>query len=102
MAAQAPARSVAGPALEHSAQVHARLRRAEGQIGGILRMYEQGRPCSEILDQLASARAALDALGLLILEDHVRCCLEPVLHDSVDEARAAQLLLAVRRFVRSG
>ena len=102
MATQAPSRPLAGPPLEHAAQILARLHRAEGQVRGIRRMYEEGRPCPEILDQLAAARAALDSLGLLILEDHVDGCLERVAHDGETEARAAQLLLAVRRFVRSG
>ena len=64
-------------------------------------MYEEGRPCVEVLDQVAAARAALESVGLVILNDHVDRCLEPVIHDSSAEAGAAQLLTAVRRFVRS-
>lgn len=74
----------------------------EGQVRGLRRMYDDGRPCLEILDQVAAARGALDELGLLILGDHMRGCLEPVVFDSDEEARATRLLLAVRRFVRSG
>ena len=85
----------------HSAQIRSRLHRIEGQVRGIRTMYEQGRPCVEVLDQVAAARAALESVGLVILNDHVDRCLEPVIHDSPAEARAAQLLTAVRRFVRS-
>lgn len=44
-----------------------RLRRAEGQIGGILRMVEEGRSCEEIVHQLAAASKAIDkaAFGLI-------------------------------------
>lgn len=88
--------------VEHAGRIRARLRRIEGQVRGIERMYDDGRPCPEILDQVAAARGALDELGLLMLDDHVRGCLEPIVYDSDDKARAARLLLAIRRFVRSG
>ena len=41
-----------------------RLRRAEGQIGGILRMIEQGRDCKDIVTQLVAVNHALDRAGL--------------------------------------
>ena len=88
--------------VELASRIRARLRRIEGQVKGIERMYDDGRPCPEILDQVAAARGALDELGLLMLDDHVRGCLEPIVYDSDDKAGAARLLLAVRRFVRSG
>lgn len=88
--------------VEYAEAIRARLRQIEGQAKGIGRMYDYGRPCPEILGQVAAAPGALDELGLLILGDHVRGCLEPVVYDSDDEAKAARLLLAVRRFVRSG
>jgi Uncharacterized protein conserved in bacteria len=95
-------RSRRNDSVEHGSRIRARLRRIEGQVKTLERMYDDGRPCPEILDQVAAARGALDELGLLILDDHVRGCLEPVVYDSDDEAKAARLLLAVRRFVRSG
>ena len=86
---------------KHAAEIRLRLHRIEGQVDGIRRMYEDGRPCVEILDQVAAARAALEAVGVLILDDHVNRCLEPVIHHSIADKRAMQLLTAVRRFVRS-
>src|ERR1035437_9481344 len=44
-----------------------RLRRAQGQIGGILRMIEQGRDCKDIVTQLAAANHALDRAGFAIV-----------------------------------
>lgn len=101
MTGQAVADSPGSAVPLHSEQVRLRLHRIEGQVKGIRTMYEEGRPCVEVLDQVAAARAALESVGLLILNDHVDRCLEPVIHDSPTEARAAQLLTAVRRFVRS-
>ena len=87
--------------LRHAAQIRSRLRRIEGQVKGINEMYDEGRPCIEILDQVAAARAALEAVGVVILDDHVNRCFEPVIDNNRAEAGAAQLLTAVRRFVRS-
>lgn len=44
-----------------------RLRRAEGQIGGILRMIDEGRTCEDIVIQLAAVSKAIDkaAFGLI-------------------------------------
>ena len=44
-----------------------RLRRAEGQIGGVLRMIEDGRSCEEIVHQLAAVTKAVNkaAVGLI-------------------------------------
>jgi len=35
-----------------------RLRRAQGQIGGVLRMIEEGRDCKEVVTQLAAVNRA--------------------------------------------
>jgi len=78
-----------------------RLRRIEGQITGIRRMAEEGRPCVEVLDQLAAARAALEAVGLLLLERHVDSCVREALEDGDGSEKATELLSVVRRFVRS-
>ncbi len=49
-----------------------RLRRIEGQVRGISRMIEREEYCIDILQQTAALRAAVDAVSLLILEDHVQ------------------------------
>ena len=103
MATEAPLRPpYSDSSLEHSATIRGRLRRIEGQVAGIERMYDSGRPCPEILDQLAAARAALESVALLVLEDHLDGCLEPIVHSREADRRAAELMLAVRRFVRTG
>jgi CsoR family transcriptional regulator, copper-sensing transcriptional repressor len=54
--------------------VAARLRRIEGQVGGLLRMVEEDRYCVEILTQINAVRAALHKVERQILEDHVSHC----------------------------
>ena len=52
-----------------------RLRRAQGQIGGILRMIEDGRDCSDIVTQLAAANHAVDRAGFAIVASGLKQCL---------------------------
>jgi DNA-binding FrmR family transcriptional regulator len=44
-----------------------RLRRAQGQIGGVLRMIEEGRDCQDIVTQLAAVSRALDRAGYAVI-----------------------------------
>jgi DNA-binding FrmR family transcriptional regulator len=59
-----------------------RLRRIEGQVGGIVRMIEEGRDCDEVVHQLAAVGRAVDRVGLKLLAGQLRGCLA-----DVDEAR---------------
>lgn len=51
-----------------------RLRRAEGQIRGVIGMIEQGRDCTEVVTQLAAASRALDRAGFKIIATGLRQC----------------------------
>lgn len=52
-----------------------RLRRVEGQLGGIIRMLEEGRDCQAIAQQLSAANRALDRAGMKLLASQLRYCL---------------------------
>lgn len=52
----------------------ARVKRIAGQVAGIERMLEDRRYCVDILNQIAAARAALDALGVELLTRHLETC----------------------------
>ena len=55
-----------------------RLVRAQGQIGGIVRMIDEGRDCTEILHQLSAANAALAKAGFAIIATGMtHCATEP-------------------------
>lgn len=57
-----------------SQEVVNRLRRAQGQIGGIIAMIEDGRDCSDIVTQLAAASRAMDRAGFKIVASGIRQC----------------------------
>ena len=77
-----------------------RLARIEGQVKSLRSMVEEGRDCSEVLIQVAAARAALDQAGRLILEDHMEHCIL----DAVEEGRGQEALddlkVALKRFIK--
>jgi DNA-binding FrmR family transcriptional regulator len=52
-----------------------RLRRAQGQIGGVIQMIEDGRQCTDVLTQLAAASRALDRAGFKLVATGLRQCL---------------------------
>lgn len=87
--------------MTHRQEIATRLKRIEGQVAGIRRMCEEERYCIDVLDQLSAARAGLEATALLVLEDHVDGCVKDALGRGGGEAEAAELVSAVRRFVRS-
>jgi DNA-binding FrmR family transcriptional regulator len=57
------------------ADVLGRLRRVQGQVGGIIRMIEEGRDCADVVTQLAAASRALDKAGFKIIATGMRQCM---------------------------
>ena len=56
------------------AAVIRRLRRAQGQIGGVIKMIEEGRDCADVVTQLAAASRALDRAGFKIIATGLEQC----------------------------
>ncbi|MEU3279792.1 metal-sensitive transcriptional regulator [Streptomyces antibioticus] len=52
-----------------------RLRRAQGQIAGVIRMIEEGRDCEDVVTRLAAASRALDRAGFAIIATGLQQCL---------------------------
>ena len=73
-----------------------RLRRAEGQIGGVLRMLEQGRECKDIVTQLVAVNHALDRAGFALIASSLKQCLaEPGGAESADAQSLEKLFLSL-------
>jgi len=51
-----------------------RLSRAQGQIGGIIRMVEEGRECTDVLTQLAAAQAAISRAAFALIASGMSNC----------------------------
>lgn len=65
-----------------------RLRRAEGQVRGVIRMVEDETYCVDILTQISAARSALRKAGLSILKRHVESCVSNAVRSGEDEGEA--------------
>lgn len=52
-----------------------RIKRAQGQLAGVLRMLEEGRDCEDVVTQLAAVSKALDRAGFAIIATGLRSCL---------------------------
>ncbi|WP_149182534.1 metal-sensitive transcriptional regulator [Streptomyces sp. TRM49041] len=55
-----------------------RLRRAQGQISGVIRMIEEGRDCEDVVTQLAAASRALDRAGFTIIATGLQQCVTDI------------------------
>ena len=51
-----------------------RLKRAQGQLGGIVAMIESGRDCREIVTQIAAVGKAVDRAGFATISIGLRQC----------------------------
>jgi DNA-binding FrmR family transcriptional regulator len=52
-----------------------RLRRAQGQLGAVLAMIDEGRDCRDIVTQLSAASSAIDRAGFAIIASALKECL---------------------------
>jgi DNA-binding FrmR family transcriptional regulator len=73
-----------------------RIKRAQGQLAGVLRMLEEGRECEDVVTQLAAVSKALDRAGFAIVATGLRSCLsENNDVDSLDVKKMEKLFLSL-------
>jgi len=77
-----------------------RLKRIEGQVKGIQRMIKEEKFCFDVLTQVAAVRAAMDKVGLIILENHTRNCIIESLNTEQREEKLEELIDVIMRFVK--
>jgi DNA-binding FrmR family transcriptional regulator len=84
----------------HSEQLP-RLRRIEGQVGGVIRMVEEQRYCVDLLTQLRAVRAAVRRVEESILREHVEQCVVDAARRgrrAEQQTRIDELLDVIARF----
>jgi len=84
----------------HKVQVQGRLKRIEGQIRGVQKMVEDDRYCIDVLTQVAAVKAALDAVALVLLQDHTEHCVVEAIQAGDGTAKVHELNEAVERLVK--
>ncbi|MBM7716887.1 metal-sensing transcriptional repressor [Siminovitchia sp. FSL H7-0308] len=78
-----------------------RLKRIEGQVRGIQSMIENDRYCVDILTQISAINAAMNKVGLQLLEKHTQHCVADAVKDGDGESAIQELMEVFKRFSKS-
>jgi len=78
------------PHAVHTEQL-VRLRRIEGQVGGLVRMVEEERYCVDILTQLRAVRAALKRVEDAVVRTHVEHCVAQAARSGSEAGRRTKI-----------
>ena len=80
-----------------------RLKRIEGQVKGIQNMVEEERYCVDILVQISAIRSAINKVGTIILDNHVKgCVMSSMQNDDKDRAEETinELINTINKFTK--
>lgn len=77
-----------------------RLKRIEGQVGGILNMVQDDRYCVDILTQLSAVKSALDGVGVQVLTSHAKGCVRTAIAENGGEEALEELMSVIRKMVK--
>lgn len=76
-----------------------RLKRIEGQVKGIQKMVEREKYCGDILIQVAASKAALEKVGGIILEEHLKTCVKNAVEEN-NEQEIDDLIRIMLKFMK--
>ena len=77
-----------------------RLKRIEGQVKGIQNMVEDDRYCVDILTQISAIRSAINKVGTIILENHMKGCVTQSIKEGNSEEMVQELMSTINKFVK--
>lgn len=77
----------------------ARLNRIEGQVRGIKGLIEKDTYCDDVLNQIAAVQSALNGVGKLLLEGHMKSCVVDRIQ-SGDHEVLDKLLVTVNKLMK--
>ncbi len=79
------------------------MKRIEGQVRGIAKMIDDDKYCIDILTQVSAATAALHAVSINLLEEHIAHCVVDTSAAGEDEARKKieEASAAIARLIKS-
>lgn len=72
-----------------------RLRRAEGQLGAVIKAVESGAECRDIVIQLSAVSKALDRAGYAIVASAMRTCIADPEDKSITPEELEKLFLTL-------
>lgn len=72
-----------------------RLKRARGQLDGVMRMIEESRECGDIVTQLAAVSKAIDRAGFAMIASGLKQCLVDGEDDVDTRERLEKMFMAL-------
>lgn len=84
---------------EEKSKLKNRLRRVAGQVDAVQRMIDDDEYCVDILMQISAATGALNKVGEVILEEHLKSCVRDAIENGNEKDRDQKLeeLIAIFR-----
>ena len=79
-------------------KLRVRLRRIGGQVEAVGRMIEDDEYCVDILMQLSAATGALGKVGQIVLENHLKTCVQDAVAEGKEADREEKLRELVELF----
>ncbi|SDT49240.1 DNA-binding transcriptional regulator, FrmR family [Paenibacillaceae bacterium GAS479] len=76
-----------------------RLNRIEGQVRGIKGLIEKDTYCDDVLNQISSIQSALNGVGKLLLEQHLKSCVVERLQEG-DSTIIDELMVTMNKLIR--
>lgn len=88
------------PLVRDKQQILDRLKKIEGQVRGVQRMVEEDRYCVDVLVQVAAIKAALNKVGLALMEGHARGCMQAAVRRGEGDEAVSELMDVLERFIK--
>lgn len=76
-----------------------RLKKAEGQVRGIIKMIENDTYCDDVLNQITAVESALNSVRRLLLEAHIKSCVVQQIKEDKLEV-IDELMLTIKKIIR--
>ena len=81
-------------------QLLSRMRRIEGQAGGLIRMVEADKYCIDILQQMAAVQGALAQASKMLVRSHLETCVAEAFKSRKPDEQARVISELVNLFAR--
>ena len=80
---------------EQLEEIFKRVRRAEGQIAGVIRMLEDGRNCEEIVHQMAAVGKAMNTAAITLISSSLDECMSEKKNNQAQRERLLKLFMSL-------
>lgn len=76
-----------------------RLNRIEGQIRGVKGLIEKDTYCDDVITQISAVQSALNSVGKILLEGHLKNCVVDRIHEG-DEEVLDEFLVTIQKLMK--